>query len=260
MTAAGGSDTAAPVMIVTGGSRGIGAATARLAAQAGYAVVVNYAQRRDAAEAVVAQITADGGRAEAVAGDVGREADILALFEAADRLGRLAVLVNNAGVVDAAQPVVEMSAERLERMFRINAIGSILCAREAIRRMATSRGGQGGVIVNLGSAASKLGAANQYVDYASAKGAIDTFTVGLAREVAADGIRVAAVRPGIIDTDIHASGGIPDRAASMAPSLPMRRPGTAEEVARAILWLASDAASYSSGAILDVSGARAVLP
>ncbi|MCE7030440.1 SDR family oxidoreductase [Jiella avicenniae] len=248
------------VMIVTGGSRGIGAATAILGAKAGYAVVVNYASNRDAADKVVAAIETDGGSAVAVKGDVGVEADILALFEAADELGTLKVLVNNAGIVDALGPVAEMSAERLERIFRINVTGSFLCAREAIRRMSTRRGGSGGAIVNLSSAAAKLGAGGSRVDYAASKGAIDTFTVGLAKEVADEGISVTAVRPGIIVTDIHASGGEPDRVERISASLPMKRAGTAEEVARAILWLASPDASYSTGAILDVSGARAILP
>ncbi|MCQ0986833.1 SDR family oxidoreductase [Jiella marina] len=248
------------VMIVTGGSRGIGAATAILGAKAGYAVVVNYASNRAAAEKVVAEIEAAGGKAIAVKGDVGAEADILALFEAADALGTLKVLVNNAGIVDELGPVAEMSAERLERIFRINVTGSFLCAREAIRRMSTKRGGQGGAIVNLSSAAAKLGAGGSRVDYAATKGAIDTFTVGLAKEVAEEGISVTAVRPGIIETDIHASGGEPNRVAEISATLPLKRPGTAEEVARAILWLASPEASYSTGAILDVSGARAILP
>ncbi|WP_279483090.1 SDR family oxidoreductase [Aureimonas sp. SK2] len=248
------------VMIVTGGSRGIGAATARLAGAAGYTVLVNYAANAEAAESVAAEIRAAGAQAETVRGDVGSEADVLAIFAAADRLGRLAVLVNNAGVVDQPATVADMDLQRLERMFRINTIGSILCAREAVRRMATGRSGQGGVIVNLTSAAAKLGAAGQYVDYAAAKGAIDSFTIGLAKEVAAEGVRVCAVRPGIIETDIHASGGLPNRVAEMTPGLPMRRPGSAEEVARAILWLASDDATYSTGTILDVSGGRAILP
>ncbi|MCP3057104.1 SDR family oxidoreductase [Aurantimonas marianensis] len=248
------------VMIVTGGSRGIGAATARLGAKAGYAVVVNYASNEAAAKAVVADIEAGGGTAIAVKGDVGVEADIVALFEAADRLGPLAALVNNAGVVDAVAPVAEMSADRLDRMFRINITGSFLCAREAVKRMSTARGGQGGAIVNLSSAAAKLGLGGARVDYAASKGAIDTFTVGLAKELAGEGIRVTAVRPGIIATDIHASGGEPDRVEEIAPSLPMRRAGTAEEVARAILWLLSDEASYSTGTIIDVSGGRSILP
>ncbi|WP_206456412.1 SDR family oxidoreductase [Aurantimonas marina] len=248
------------VMIVTGGSRGIGAATARLGAKAGYAVVVNYASNEAAARAVVADIEGAGGTAIAVKGDVGVEADIVALFAAADKLGPLAALVNNAGVVDAVAPVAEMSAERLDRMFRINVIGSFLCAREAARRMSTGRGGKGGAIVNLSSAAAKLGLGGARVDYAAAKGAIDTFTVGLAKELAGEGIRVTAVRPGIIATDIHASGGEPDRVEEIAPTLPMRRAGTAEEVAKAILWLASDEASYSTGTIIDVSGGRSILP
>ncbi|MEF2546844.1 SDR family oxidoreductase [Aurantimonas sp. E1-2-R+4] len=248
------------VMIVTGGSRGIGAATARLGAKAGYAVVVNYASNEAAAKAVVADIEAAGGTAIAVKGDVGVEADILALFAAADTLGPLAALVNNAGVVDAVAPVADMSADRLDRMFRINVIGSFLCAREAAKRMSTARGGQGGAIVNLSSAAAKLGLGGVRVDYAAAKGAIDTFTVGLAKELAGEGIRVTAVRPGIIATDIHASGGEPDRVEEIAPTLPMRRAGTAEEVAKAILWLLSDEASYSTGTIIDVSGGRSILP
>jgi NAD(P)-dependent dehydrogenase (short-subunit alcohol dehydrogenase family) len=248
------------VIIVTGGSRGIGAAVCRLAAAAGYAVVVNYASRRDAADAVVAGIVEAGGRAVAVPGDVGVEADVLAIFVAADALGQLSALINNAGVVDLPSDVADMSVARLERMFRINVIGSFLCAREAVNRMALSKGGTGGAIVNLTSAAAKLGSPGQFVDYAASKGAIDTFTIGLAKEVAAEAIRVTAVRPGIIETDIHASGGTPDRVADMTPTLPMQRPGTAEEVAKAVMWLISDEASYSTGAILDVSGGRAILP
>ena len=248
------------VMIVTGGSRGIGAATAVLGAKAGYFVVVDYASNETAANDVVATIEADGGKAIAVKADVGVESDVVALFEAADTLGTLTCLVNNAGIVDRAEPLAKMSAERLERMFRVNITGSFLCAREAVLRMATSRGGSGGAIVNVSSAAAKLGGGGQYVDYAASKGAIDTFTVGLAKEVVAEGIRVTAVRPGIIETEIHASGGEPDRVTRIAPSLPTGRAGTAEEVARAILWLASDEASYSAGAILDVSGARSIVP
>ena len=248
------------VMIVTGGSRGIGAATARLAAERGYAVVVNYVLNADAADDVVGAIEAKGGRAIAVKGDVGEECDIRALFEAADRFGRLGCLVNNAGIVYRAQTVAEMEFARIDRMMRVNVTGSILCAREAVRRMARSRGGAGGAIVNISSVAAKLGGSGQYVDYAASKGAIDTFTVGLAKEVVEDDIRVYGVRPGIIDTEIHASGGQPHRVADLAPSLPMKRAGTGEEVARAILWLASSEASYSTGAILDVSGARSILP
>jgi NAD(P)-dependent dehydrogenase (short-subunit alcohol dehydrogenase family) len=248
------------VLIVTGGSRGIGAATCRLAAARGFAVVVNYAANEATATALVGEIEAGGGRALAVRADVGSEPDVLALFEAADRFGPLAGLVNNAGVVDAPARVEAMSLDRLDRMFRINLTGSFLCAREAILRLSRERGGPGGTIVNVSSAAAKLGGAGSYVDYAAAKGAIDTMTVGLAREVAEVGIRVCAVRPGIIDTEIHASGGWATRVAEVGAALPMGRAGTANEVAQAILWLLSDEASYSTGAILDVSGARAILP
>lgn len=248
------------VLVVTGGSRGIGAATCRLAADRGYAVVVNYAGNRAAAEAVCQDIKAMGGKALAVQGDVADSAQVEALFAAADGFGTLVGLVNNAGIVGAAERVDAMTPERLTRMFAVNVLGSFYCAREAIRRLSTRHGGQGGAIVNLSSAGAKLGSPGQYVDYASAKGAIDTFTVGLALELAAEGIRVNSVRPGIIDTDIHASGGEPDRVARIAPSLPLRRPGTAEEVARAILWLLSDEASYTTGETLSVTGGRAILP
>jgi NAD(P)-dependent dehydrogenase (short-subunit alcohol dehydrogenase family) len=246
-----------PVLLVTGGSRGIGAATARLAAQAGWAVAVNYTQNSQAADEVVRAIRADGGQAISVQADVGDEAQIMAMFAQVDaKLGRLSGLVNNAGIVDLPSRVDEMSWARLERMMRINVLGSMVCAREAVRRMSTRHGGQGGAIVNLSSAAAKLGAPNQYVDYAASKGAIDSMTVGLAKEVAAEGIRVNGVRPGIIDTDIHASGGLPDRAKEMAPQLPMRRAGTSEEVAQAIVWLLSDAASYTTGSCIEVTGGR----
>lgn len=248
------------IVIVTGGSRGIGAAACLRAAGLGHTILVNYASNKDAADKVVAQIEAAGGRAFAVQGDVASESDVLNIFKAADAAGTLVGLVNNAGVVDDPQRVEDMTLERLTRMFAINVTGSFLCAREAVKRMSTRHGGKGGAIVNLGSAASKLGSAGQYVDYAAAKGAIDTMTVGLALEVAEDGIRVNAVRPGIIDTEIHASGGLPDRVATLTPKLPMKRPGTAEEVANAITWLLSDEASYTTGAILDVSGGRAILP
>jgi NAD(P)-dependent dehydrogenase (short-subunit alcohol dehydrogenase family) len=245
------------VLLVTGGSRGIGAATCRLGARAGYSIAVNYASNQAAADALVAEIRAAGSEAFAVKGDVGIEADIVAMFEAVDRAyGRLDGFVNNAAIVDAKTRVDEMSAARLERIMRINVVGSILCAREAVRRMSTRHGGSGGAIVNVSSAAAVLGAPDQYVDYAASKGAIDTFTVGLAREVAAEGVRVNAVRPGIIDTDLHASGGQPDRVALVKDSLPMKRAGTADEVAGAILYLLSDAASYTTGAILNVSGGR----
>lgn len=248
------------IVIVTGGSRGIGAAACLRAAELGHTILVNYASNKDAADKVVAQIEAAGGRAFAVQGDVRSEADILGLFKACDERGRLAGLVNNAGVVDHACRVDEMTAERLSRMFEINITGSFLCAREAVRRMSTRHGGKGGAIVNISSAAAKLGAAAQYVDYAASKGAIDTFTVGLAREVADEGVRVNGIRPGIIDTEIHASGGQPERVAMIEASLPMKRAGTADEVAKAIKWLLSDEASYTTGAILDVSGGRSILP
>ncbi|WP_095084020.1 SDR family oxidoreductase [Mesorhizobium sophorae] len=245
------------VLLVTGGSRGIGAAICRLGSKTGYRVAVNYAANKDAADALVAEIQAAGGDALAVKGDVGVEADIVAMFGAVDRAyGRLDAFVNNAGIVDAKARVDEMDFSRLERMMRINVVGSFLCAREAVKRMSTRHGGKGGAIVNISSAAAVLGAADNYVDYASSKGAIDTFTIGLAREVALEGIRVNAVRPGIIDTDIHASGGQPDRVALIQDTLPMKRAGTADEVAGAVLYLLSDAASYTTGAILNVSGGR----
>jgi len=244
-------------MLVTGGSRGIGAATASLAARKGYAVAVNYAANAAAADDVVRAIRAHGGRAIAVQGDVADEAQVVAMFKAVDAgLGPVTALVNNAGVVDAVARVDEMTLARLKRMFDINVIGSILCAREAIRRMSTRHGGSGGAIVNVSSAASRLGSPGQYVDYAAAKGAIDAFTIGLAKEVAAEGIRVNAVRPGLIETDIHASGGLPDRVRQLAPQVPMQRGGSAAEVAEAIVWLLSPEASYTTMSLLDVSGGR----
>jgi NAD(P)-dependent dehydrogenase (short-subunit alcohol dehydrogenase family) len=248
------------VLVVTGGSRGIGAATCRLAAERGYAVVVNYAGNQAAAKTVVADIAAAGGTAVAVNGDISRPDDVAKIFAAADRLGVLGGLVNNAGIVDKAQRVDEMSFERIERMLAVNVTGTILCSQAAIRRMSTRHGGKGGAIVNLSSAAAKLGSPSVYVDYAAAKGAIDSFTIGLALEVAGEGIRVNAVRPGIIETDIHATGGDPDRVARVAPSLPMPRAGTAGEVALAILWLLSSEASYTTGTILAVSGGRGIMP
>ena len=245
------------VMLVTGGSRGIGAATALLAARQGYAVAVNYASHSLAADEVVRQIRAEGGQAMAVQADVADEAQVLAMFARVDaRFGHLDALVNNAGVVDVSARVDQMEVARLRRMFDINVIGSFLCAREAVRRMSTRHGGRGGAIVNVYSAAARLGSPGQYVDYAAAKGAIDTFTLGLAKEVAAEGIRVNAVRPGLIETDIHASGGLPDRVRELAHQVPMQRGGSADEVAQAILWLLSDAASYTTMALLDVSGGR----
>ncbi len=246
------------VAIITGGSRGIGAATSLLLAKAGYLVVVNYVSNAAAAKSVVAQIEKAGGKAAAIKGDVANEKDIVALFKAADQLGQLKVLVNNAGIVDVKARVDEMSAERLARMFAINITGTFLCAREAVKRMSTRHGGSGGAIVNLSSAAATLGAPGMFVDYAASKGAIDVFTLGLAREVASEGIRVNAVRPGIIDTEIHASGGEPDRVAQIRGQLPMQREGTAMEVAEAIAWLASGKASYVTGTYLGVSGGRSI--
>ena len=244
------------VVIITGGSRGIGRAAALAAAARGFRVVVGYASNQKAADEVVGQILAKNGKAIAVRCDVGVEADIMALFKAADAFGTLGALVNNAGIVGATARVDQMSAERIQRIMTVNITGSILCAREAVKRMSTRHGGKGGVIVNISSVAAKLGSPNTYVDYAASKGAIDSFTVGLGQEVAAEGIRVAAIRPGLIDTEIHASGGEPDRAHRLAPTVPMKRIGTSGEIANAILWLISDEASYVTGAILDVSGGR----
>ena len=246
-----------PVLLITGGARGIGAATALLAAQSGYAVAINYRAGSLAAGAVVQKIHAHGGHAIALQADVANETEVMAMFKRVDaELGRLTALVHNAGIVDVAARVDEMSVARLKRMFDTNVLGSFLCAREAIRRMSTRHGGSGGAIVNVSSAAARLGGAGQYVDYAASKGAIDTFTIGLAREVAAEGIRVNAVRPGIIDTEIHASGGQPDRARLLAPQVPLQRAGSAIEVAQAIVWLLSNESSYSTGTLLDVSGGR----
>lgn len=246
-----------PVIVITGASRGIGAATARLAAARGYAVCVNYRRDRAAAESVVGEITAAGGTAVAVGADVSVEAEARALFEAVDaRLGRLTALVNNAGMLEHQCRVEDLTAERLQRVLATNVIGPFLCAREAVRRMSTRHGGSGGAIVNVSSMASRLGAAGEYVDYAASKGAIDTLTLGLAREVAAEGIRVNAVRPGLIHTDIHASGGEPGRVDRIGPTLPMGRGGTPEEVAQAILWLLSDEASYATGSFIELAGGR----
>jgi NAD(P)-dependent dehydrogenase (short-subunit alcohol dehydrogenase family) len=246
-----------PVVLVTGGSRGIGAATALLAAQRGYAVAVNYTANSLAADEVVRQIRATGGTAITVQADVAVEAQVMAMFEKVDaKLGTLSALVNNAGIVDVTTRVDAMDVARLQRMFNTNIVGSFVCAREAVKRMSTRYGGAGGSIVNLSSVAARLGGPGQYVDYAASKGAIDTFTLGLAKEVSAEGIRVNAVRPGIIDTDIHASGGQPDRVRQLQAQLPMQRAGTAMEVAEAIVWLMSDASSYTTGSTLDVAGGR----
>jgi len=244
------------VVIITGGSRGIGRATALAAAKRGWRVVIGYATNKAAADDVVAKIEAGNGKALAVKCDVGVEADILALFKAADSFGPLGALVNNAGIVGQTARVEDLTADRINHMLRVNVTGSFLCAREAVKRMSTRHGGKGGVIVNLSSVAATLGSANTYVDYAASKGAIDTFTLGLSNEVAAEGIRVAGIRPGLIDTEIHASGGDPDRHHRLSKTVPMQRVGTADEIANAIVWLMSDEASYVTGTTLNVSGGR----
>ena len=244
-------------LLITGASRGIGAATALLAARQGWSVAVNYAANSLAADEVVRAIRANGGTAMAVQADVADEAQVLAMFKKIDaKFGPLSGLVNNAGVVDVSARIDEMGMARWRRMFDINVIGSMLCTREAVKRMSTRHGGKGGAIVNVSSAASRLGSPGQYVDYAAAKGAIDAFTIGLAKEVAAEGIRVNAVRPGLIETDIHASGGLPNRVKDLQHLVPMQRGGTADEVAQAIVWLLSDAASYTTMSLLDISGGR----
>ena len=240
------------VVVVTGGGRGIGAATARLAAQRGYKVCINYLRDAKSAAALAKELGA-----LAVQGDVASEQDVVRLFEAVDqKLGRVSVLVNNAGIVDRGMRVEAMSAQRIQRMLAVNVTGSFLCAREAVKRMSTRHGGKGGAIINVSSIAAKLGGSGEYVDYAASKGAIDTFTIGLAKEVGAEGIRVNAVRPGIIRTEIHLSSGDPGRVERIGAAAPLQRPGEAEEIARAILWLASYEGSYTSGALLDVSGGR----
>ncbi len=245
------------VLIVTGGGRGIGAAVARLAAGQGYAVCISYLNNHAAAEEVVASITGKGGRAIAVQADVAVEEQVVRLFEQADSaLGRLTALVNNAGILERQARVEDMDAARIGRVFATNVVGSFICAREAVRRMSTRHGGKGGAIVNLSSRAARLGSPGEYVDYAASKAAVDTLTIGLAKEVAAEGIRVNAVSPGLIYTDIHASGGEPGRVDRVKNAVPMQRGGYPEEVAEAVLWLLSAQASYTTGATIDVSGGR----
>lgn len=245
------------VILITGASRGIGAATALLAAARGYAVCVNYLKNRAAADAIVAEIESKSGQAIAVAADVSVEAEVMRLFETVDaRLGMLTALVNNAGILETQRRVDEMDAARLGRIFAANVTSCFLCAREAVRRMSSKHGGSGGAIVNVSSAAARLGSAGEYVDYAASKGAVDTLTIGLAREVATEGIRVNAVRPGFIYTDIHASGGEPGRVDRVKEFVPMKRGGRPEEVATAILWLLSDEASYATGTFIDLAGGR----
>ena len=245
------------IVLITGASRGIGAQTALLAAQQGWHVAVNYSSNSLAADAVVRQIRESGGTAISIQADIGNEQQVQRMFEHIDaKLGRIDGLVNNAGIVDYPQRLDQFSSDRLERMMRINVLGSFYCAKEAVLRMSTRHGAQGGSIVNVGSAASRLGSPGQYIDYAASKGAIDVMTLGLAKEVAGEGIRVNAVRPGVIDTEIHASGGLPNRARDLGPQMPMGRVGTAQEVANAIVWLLGPLSSYCSGTFVDIAGAR----
>ena len=244
-------------IVITGGARGIGAATARVAGKRGWSIAFSYLSNDEAANATVAAVEAAGGRALAVRGDVGEEVEVVALFDhAVEAFGPIDGVVNNAGIIAQAMPFAEMTAERIHRVVEVNVYGALLAVREGVRRMAKSRGGRGGAIVNLSSAAVKLGAANEFVDYAAAKGAMEPLTIGLSKELGAEGIRVNAVRPGLIETDIHAAGGSPDRAQRLGANVPLGRPGTADEVGAAIVWLLSDDASYVSGAVLDVTGGR----
>jgi NAD(P)-dependent dehydrogenase (short-subunit alcohol dehydrogenase family) len=244
-------------VLITGGSRGIGRATARLLGALGWSVGVNYANNRAAAEATAAEVERAGGHALPIAGDVASETDVIALFDTLQQAyGRIDALVNNAGIVAPSSQLADMDLARLKRMFDVNVLGAYLCAREAARRMSTARGGAGGVIVNVSAAAARLGSPNEYVDYAGSKGAVDTLTLGLAKELGPQGVRVNAVRPGLIDTEIHASGGKPERAAQLGAATPLGRPGSADEVAQSIVWLLSDAASYVTGTLLDVAGGR----
>ena len=245
------------VLIVTGGSRGIGAATARIAGRRGYAVCVNFLKNKVAAKQIVDKINADGGQAIAVGADISKEEEVLELFSTVDdSLGKISALVNNAGILESQMRIEDMDSKRLNRVFLTNITGSILCAREAVKRMSIKNGGNGGTIVNLSSAAARLGSPGEYIDYAASKGAIDTFTRGLAQEVAEEGIRVNAVRPGVIETDIHASGGEPGRVERIKDTIPLKRGGKPEEVARSIMWLLSSESSYTTGALLEVSGGR----
>ncbi|MDC0246455.1 SDR family oxidoreductase [Deltaproteobacteria bacterium] len=245
------------VLIVTGGSRGIGAATARIAGRRGYAVCVNFLKNKVAAKQIVDKINTDGGQAIAVGADISKEEEVLELFSTVDdRLGKISALVNNAGILESQMRIEDMDSKRLNRVFLTNITGSILCAREAVKRMSIKNGGNGGTIVNLSSAAARLGSPGEYIDYAASKGAIDTFTRGLAQEVAEEGIRVNAVRPGVIETDIHASGGEPGRVERIKDTIPLKRGGKPEEVARSIMWLLSSESSYTTGALLEVSGGR----
>lgn len=250
-------DTATKILLVTGGSRGIGAATASLAAEQGYAVCINYLHHQEPADSLVNSIKEQGGQAIAVQADVGVETDVIRLFDTIDKqLGSITALVNNAGILDQQTRLEEMSVERWQKVLNTNVIGSFLCAREAVKRMSIQRGGAGGAIVNLSSTAARLGAPNEYVDYAASKGAVESMTIGLAKEVAAEGIRVNAVRPGIIDTEIHTSGGEPNRVQRVKSTIPMLRGGEASEVAHAILWLLSEQAAYTTGSFLDIAGGR----